>query len=307
MFVSVRSLRILAMCSVAGFLSATTANAFVINPTYDAAIMGNAAIKGTLDSVVAFYHSALTDNITIDITFNTISTGGILGQSNAAVGVTTYSTIHSALIADVTSPDDVAAIAQIAASPYSEGNMLATKANFRALGLDVSGLNSPDGTIGLNTANCFYGHANPVAGKYDLFSIACHEVDEILGTVSGIGGNTAAVADIYRYTGAGARTFSTNTAIHTFFSIDGTTQIVEYNQFGRTAGDWGDWKLNSPAHVQDFQGTPGVVIDPNIELRLLDVIGYNLAPVPEPATLAVVSLGLVATVRRRKASLEGKR
>lgn len=286
--------------AIAGLVFVPAAPALVINPTYDAGIANNAAIKSTLDSVVAFYNTAFTDNITIDINFETITTSGILGHSSAAVGVTSYGAIHNALIADQTSADDIAAMAQIAASPYSEGNMFATKANFRALGLDVSNFASPDGTVGLNTAACFYGHANPVGNKYDLFSIACHEIDEVLGTGSGIGGNTPSVADVYRYTDTGARTFSTSTLIHTFFAIDGIHGIAEYNQFGRSAGDWGDWKLNTPAQVQDFQGTPGVVIDPNNELRLLDVIGYNRAPVPEPASIATLSAGFAAMMVRRK-------
>ncbi len=151
----VRSSRLIAVGFVVAGASAV--RAMVINPTYDAGITGNSAIKNTLDSVVAFYNAAFTDNITIDISFNTIRTAGILGNSSAAIGVTSYSNIHNALIADATSADDVAAIAQIAASPYSEGNMLATKANFRALGLSVANFTSPDCTIGLNTANCFSG------------------------------------------------------------------------------------------------------------------------------------------------------
>ncbi len=292
--------RALSLCAV-GLVFAPAAPAFVINATYDAGITGNAAVKNTLDSVIAFYGSTFTDNISIDINFETITTSGILGHSSASNGVTSYGAIHNALIADVKSDDDVAAMAQIAASPYSEGNMVATKANFRALGLSVGNFGSPDGTVGLNTAACFYGHANPVANKFDLYSVACHEIDEVLGTGSGIGGNTAAVADIYRYTDTGARTFSTSTAIHTGFSIDGSHQIVEYNQFGRTVGDWGDWKLNSPAQVQDFQGTPGVVINPNNELRLLDVIGYDrAAPVPEPASVLTLGVGIVAVLVRRR-------
>lgn len=297
MLFPIRSYRILAVASL-GFASFGAAHAMVINPTYDATILGNAAIKNTLDSVIAFYDSTFTDNITVDITFNSMATG--LGNSSSAIGVTSYGAIHNALIADATTADDAAALAQITASPYSEGNMVATKANFRALGISVAGFSSPDCTIGLNTSACFYGHANPVAGKYDLYAVACHEVDEALGSGSGVGGNTPAVADVFRYDAAGGRTFSTNTGIHTFFSINGSTPVVEYNQFGRTIGDWGDWKLNSPAQVQDFQGTPGVVTSPLNELRLLDVIGYNRAPVPEPATMAVLGLGLAAMIRRRR-------
>jgi len=238
-------------------LLATSAQALTINPTFGATVGASAftqAQKDTITSVITLYQSTFNDNMTVNITFNNMNTG--LGQSQTTFGQIDYASFHTALIADATTANDATALTKLAASPFTGANIVASEANFKALGFDTSGLGTgPDSVIGLNAGICFTGHANPVGGQYDLFGVACHELDEALGTVSGVGGNALA-ADLYRYDATGARTLSSSTGIHTFFSIDGVNNIVEYNQFGRTGGDWGDWKINSPAQVQDFQGTP---------------------------------------------------
>jgi len=45
-----------------------------------------------------------------------------------------------------------------------------------------------------------------------------------------------------------------------------------------------------------------VLVSPNNELTLLDVVGYNRAPVPEPASMAALGIGVLALIRRRKNS-----
>jgi hypothetical protein len=233
----------------------------------------------------------------VNITFQE---GGGLGSSSTAFVNTTYANYKAALTADASGADDVAALAQLNALAYGGTSIDLSTANARALGFNAPA--SPDGTITLNTSLCFFNHNSPVAGQYDLYAVACHEMDEVLGTSSGVGGSFQDT-DLFRYNGAGARSFNTNTAQHAYFSIDGATNVVEYNQFGRTGGDWGDWIVHTPPQVQDWQGTTGKTIDPGAsEFRLLDVIGYNRAPVPEPATMIVLGAGALAAIRRRRKS-----
>jgi len=294
-------LGLLSTICVGVLLAPTKADALVINPTFG--VTGSAspftqAQRDTINSAIALYQSTFNDPITVNITFNNMTSG--LGQSNTNYTQTPYAAVLAALIADSSSADDTAAMAKLASNPFGGTQLYLAPANFKALGLDASGFTGPDSVIGLNAGICFTGHANPVGGSYDLYAVACHEIDEALGTVSGVGFSES-VADLYRYDAAGARNFSVSTTTHVFFSINGTTDIVEYNQFGRTGGDWGDWKVNSPAQVQDWQGTAGQVINgPVNELRLLDVVGYTRAPVPEPASMVALGLGVMALVRRRK-------
>ena len=77
------------------------------------------------------------------------------------------------------------------------------------------------------------------------------------------------------------------------FSIDGTTTLVPFHNTN-DGFDYGDWQNSATVRVQDALGTPGTQPNLGVELRALDVIGYDLVPasVPEPATLALLVLGL---------------
>ena len=132
--------------------------------------------------------------------------------------------------------------------------------------------------------------------------------DEVLGTfsiLSFVVGNQPAylsyysMADLFRYDGSG-RSLTPNPADQAFFSIDGTTPIVHYNQSG--VGDYGDFVSGCPANprVQDATDCPGHITNLGpAETTLLDAIGYDAAP--EPGTLLMLGAGMIvmAAVRRR--------
>jgi hypothetical protein len=157
--------------------------------------------------------------------------------------------------------------------------------------------NGLDSKIGINFAlqNITRPPANPTLN--DLQSTVQHEIDEVFG-IGGNGSflgdpgqtdtNTSGVGplDLYRYEGAGLRSFDLANDIAPYFSIDGgTTPMVHFNQFGHGSdyGDWGDGvvpaddKGNSPPQVQDAVGTAGKApnLGPN-ELIALDIIGYTM-------------------------------
>ena len=129
-------------------------------------------------------------------------------------------------------------------------------------------------------------------------------MDEALGTPSGFSfGGTPWSADMFRYDQNGSRTYTTDTSGHAYLSLDGTTDIVEYNQFGRNnGGDWGDWIDQRPPQVQDWVGDPGVSIDMgNSELTLLDVVGYDRIPLDTRAgELCGTWLGRFGSFGRRR-------
>ena len=295
-----------------------TSSAFanlVITPTFDSTITSNgssAQIQATINQAIAFYNANFTDNITVAIKFQL---GGGLGSNSSYYQFKTYASVRTALGADATSADDTTAMSFLATgavNPVTAGaNMALTNANARALGYTVAfgngGSDPFDSTVTLNTSICNLVHGtNTNSGFYDLYAVVSHEIDEALGTSSlagdPFGSGRTNVADMYRYNN-GARTWDTNNGHAAFFSINGTTNIVEYNALGQTGGDWGDWiHHNGAPQVQDFSGTPGVTVDMGpSELRLLDVVGYNrAAAVPEPNVILGLGLGAVALIRRRK-------
>lgn len=162
-----------------------------------------------------------------------------------------------------------------------------------------------DAMIDLNLSLLNYTRTSIDPDKYDLQSVAMHEINEVLGTTSQLPGNTADIAsmDLFRYDSSGNRSFTT-TGDDAYFSIDGTTLLARFNQ--DRAGDFGDfWSLGGHTYqLQDAFATPGVYADMNVETVMLDVVGYTLAPVPEPETYAMMLAGLALVgfaARRRNA------
>lgn len=142
--------------------------------------------------------------------------------------------------------------------------------------------------------------------KYDLQAVAQHEINEVLGTISNIGSANPRPVDLFRYDSAGNRTFTT-AGDDAYFSINGTTQLARYNQ--DPGGDYGDFYSvfgGQVPQVQDAFATAGAIPNLNVELTILDVVGFDrITPqaVPEPGGAALVLtalLGCVVAVRRRR-------
>jgi hypothetical protein len=146
---------------------------------------------------------------------------------------------------------------------------------------------SPDGVISLNL-DPMNVTTNPTPpGEYSLFAVASHEIDEVLGSSSALtnlaNGAPAPTGpiypeDLFRYDVQGVRSFNTSATDSAYFSLDGTTQLVRYNQ--NAGGDFSDWyspggTIPHTPRVQDAFQTPGA--DPVMaeEWRLLDAVGYN--------------------------------
>jgi hypothetical protein len=295
----------------------------IITPTFDASITSDsnaAAIQAAINGAIAVYQAAFTDPINVLIKFQSMNTG--LGSSNTTLYKIGYSSFYAALTADAGGADDASALANTpggGTNPVTGSSTINVKtANLRALGVPGSfpPIGGFDGIVGLNTHITDIGSSD-TTGQYSLLAVIEHEIDEVLGLGSDVGGtgffSDPAVEDLFRFNFAGARTYTT-AGDDAYFSIDGgATQLARFNQNG--GGDYGDWWSNNgggnpgpvPApQVQDAFAFPGTHPVLGVELRALDVIGYNrniVASVPEPGSIALlVGLGVsgsVLTLRRR--------
>jgi hypothetical protein len=100
--------------------------------------------------------------------------------------------------------------------------------------------------------------------------------------------------DDFRYDPAA--TLTTTPGNGTYFSINGgTTNINTYN--GTGGGDFSDWS-GLTADPYNASLNIGTQLDPSAgDVRLLDVIGYDL--IPEPTALPLL-IGAAALLRRRR-------
>jgi hypothetical protein len=286
---------------------AMPARALVIIPTWDSSITNDpnaAAIQGTINTAIQYYQTRLSDPITVRITFEEMAIAGLEGHSQWWYYNISYPQWRGALQRDATTTNDNTALANLPAgdvNPATGANTIRVKtANLRALG--ITGMNSGlaggvDGIIGLHTSQMNLSRASIEPDKYDLLAVTEHEIDEVLGLGSGLdtSPDNSFPEDLLRFTSSGARTFTTN-GDDAYFSIDGASLLARFNQ--NVAHDHGDWWCSGPhaPQVQDAVETAGATPNPGIEMIALDVIGYNLEPVPRPVITGINLSGSILTI-----------
>lgn len=266
----------------------------VIIATFDSTITSDpnaAVIEGTINSVIALYEASFSDPVTVTINFQKMS-GGLGASASYYIPGVDYSTFRAMLAAAASTADDATALAHLPAGPTNPVNGSTTIAlnlpNGRALGFSgtewLPPPGQPDGFIYLNTSlmNLTRTSINP--SKYDLFAVAAHEIDEVLGLISALDGlanggpaptGDVGVMDLFRYDQNANRSFNTTSSSQAYFSLDGTNRLVRFNQSAN--GDFHDWYSpgGQTPRVQDASGTPGSTPNPAVELIALDVIGYH--------------------------------
>jgi len=279
-------------------LTVQTPAGLIITPIFDSSITSDpnsATIQNTINTAIQQYEALFSDPITVTIQFSKVSSG--LGASSTYINNISYSTFLSALTSDSKTTNDAVALAHLSSSPNNPVNgnssVTLTTANLRALGLSgAPPAGQPDSTISLNLSIMNLTRSSIDPSKYDLMAVAQHEIDEALGlgsTLNGLANGAPTptgpvhVMDLFRYDQNGARSFNTVSTSQAYFSLDGVTDLVRYNQTQN--GDYQDWYSpgGQTPRVQDAFGTPGSTPNLGVELIALDAIGYNLvSAIPAP-------------------------
>jgi hypothetical protein len=250
----------------------------------------------------------------VNITVDAVAGTGVFGQSNTFLDSLSYSTLRTLMLADAKTADDATATGAggsiTAADPVSGTHTWwVTTAQAKAIGLTADNL-SNDGTTTFG-AGFNFTFAGPVAaGTYDFQGVAAHEISEVMGRLGISGGtignnpNSYSLIDLFSYTGAGAR--GLNPGPNENFSINnGTTLLKLYNNALANGLDTKDWAPGTNDAFNQFSNSGVTNPVSDVDLREMDVIGYDrlLAPVPEPKQIGLLLglIGVLFVVKRRMA------
>ncbi|MDB5174015.1 MAG: hypothetical protein JWN51_2788 [Phycisphaerales bacterium] len=286
----------------------TARGTIVFNNTFDPSVTGlsnfNSQVKPAFLYAEQQFSNLFSNNITINMDLAATPNSSVFGQSNYYLQGVSFTALKAALTSHRTTAADNSAVASIGLDPTNGGVFWLNLAEAKALGLRPANDSFNDGTFTFGTTESytFDPTKRSVPGKYDFIGLAEHEISEVMGRVQGLNLNSFFVPyDLFRYKGTGVRSLGASDGSSVYFSIDGgMTHLKSFNAGSVGGSDFQDWASGTNDAFNAFSSS-GVVNDiTTVDKTAMDVIGYTLAPAPEPASLAACAAALAAGLLARR-------
>ena len=286
--------------------------ALVITPTFTANFNANfganaAAAQAAWISAANTFSANFNDNIHINITVDAVAGTSVFGQSSTFLNSASYSTLRTRMVADATSADDLISVGAGGSMALSDPiggthTWWVSRAQAKAIGLIPDDL-SNDGTTTFGAGNPFTFSGAINSGTYDFKGVAAHEISEVLGRLGISGGtigssvNSYSLIDNFSYTGLGVK--GVGNGAGNFFSLDNGSSLLKlYNNAALNGLDSRDWAPGSNDAFNQFSNSGVVNSVSPVDIRLMDVLGYNLVPEPSGGSLVLAGLAMFAFVRK---------
>jgi hypothetical protein len=308
-----RNLGVLALGTAFAILANESHAGLVITPTFtnnfNSDFGSNAAdAQAAWVAAANIFTTNFSDNIHINITVDAVADRSVFAQSQVNLLAFQYSDMRNALITDQKSANDRTAVGSAgsitAANPNGTSQWVLTTAQAKAIGMRADDA-SNDGKTTFGAGYSFTFSSDTIAGStYDFKAAAAHEIAEVMGRVGGNVRFGQSLLDAYAYTDAGLRDMPGGT--NNYFSINGGTTLIKLFNNPVNGGDPRDWGAGGGNDAFNAFSSSGVTNPVSaVDLQLMDVLGYDLAAVPEPpnsATIYAVALLLISVARRAKSN-----
>ena len=214
------------------------------------------AVKAAAQNIASLFSTREVINIDVgygEIGGSTLGSGA-LGESESYGYLANYAAVTNALRKD--------GYGFAAANEPTGSQFFLTSAETKAFGYISPTSSSLDGYVGFSSAYpmSYATTGAPSSNQYDLFSIAEHEITEVMGRIGVEGASMNGTAtytplDLFHYSKAGALSLSGNGG---YFSLNnGRTNLGAYNNAAANGGDIADWASSVANNAFDAFTAPG--------------------------------------------------
>src|ERR1700677_1650158 len=297
----------------------------IINATINSA-GAPAGFASAVDDAIQYFEKTFTNQLTLNITFDWGSVGGV-AETFTYLNAYSYSSVIAALAGQDNGIAADRGVVLPSSDPFPAGTTanyaIATPANTlwltnaEATVLGLSSYNSSatninqDATITLNSGNSY--NFNPalggVAGEYDAAPLLEHEISEVMGRQ--LGGNNSSddgllpePLALFRYSSPGVVDTSDNYA-GGYFSIDGGKTDLRPDM-GEQNGDLADW--GGPAS-DDVVGYAQIGVAQSftpVDVQVMEALGWDPTDTTPPSLVheGSVSVAIGGSVVLPESQLE---